>query len=94
MGLIDPFAIMLTVPLAITGAVLISRMAGGTINVHSKIGLVMIEGLITKRGTLTLIRKSEYGPENAAIEAAKRSYAENLCNIRVNWQCGFPPKRG
>jgi hypothetical protein len=29
------------------------------------------------------IRKSEHGPENAAIEAAKRSCAENLCNIRV-----------
>ena len=30
------------------------------------------------------IGKSEHGPENAAIEAAKWSCAENLCNIRVN----------
>jgi hypothetical protein len=29
------------------------------------------------------IRKIEHGPENAAIEAAKRSGAENLCDIRV-----------
>ncbi len=29
------------------------------------------------------IKKCEHGPENTAIEAAKRSWAENLCNIRV-----------
>ncbi len=32
------------------------------------------------------IRKIEHGPENAAIERAKRSWAENLCNDRVYTQ--------
>jgi hypothetical protein len=34
-----------------------------------------------------IFRKIEYGARNAAIEAAKRSWAENLCNVRVNKYC-------
>ncbi|WP_455210719.1 efflux RND transporter permease subunit [Kaarinaea lacus] len=49
---IDPFVIMLTVPLAITGAVLTLKLTGGTINVYSQVGLVMLVGLITKHGIL------------------------------------------
>jgi multidrug efflux pump len=47
-----PLVIMLTVPLAITGALLIMKLTGGTLNVYSQIGLVMLIGLITKNGIL------------------------------------------
>jgi multidrug efflux pump len=49
---IDPFIIMLTVPLAVTGALLALWLVGGTLNIYSKIGLVTLVGLITKHGIL------------------------------------------
>ena len=48
----DPFIIMLTVPLAVTGALLSLNLTGGTLNVYSQIGIVMLVGLITKNGIL------------------------------------------
>ncbi|MCW5606334.1 MAG: efflux RND transporter permease subunit, partial [Burkholderiales bacterium] len=47
-----PLVIMLTVPLAITGALLTMKLTGITLNVYSQIGLVMLIGLITKNGIL------------------------------------------
>ena len=49
---VDPFVIMLSVPLSMTGALLALRLAGGTLNVYSQIGLVTLVGLITKHGIL------------------------------------------
>ena len=49
---VSPFVIMLTVPLAMTGALLALKLTGGTLNVYSQIGLVMLIGLITKHGIL------------------------------------------
>ncbi len=49
---IDPFIIMLTVPLAVTGALLALWLVGGTLSIYSKIGLVTLVGLITKHGIL------------------------------------------
>jgi multidrug efflux pump len=49
---IDPFIIMLTVPLAVTGALIALWLVGGTLNIYSKIGLVTLVGLITKHGIL------------------------------------------
>jgi len=47
-----PLVIMLTVPLAITGALLTMKLAGITLNVYSQIGLIMLIGIITKNGIL------------------------------------------
>src|SRR5690606_11611783 len=49
---VDPFIIMLTVPLAMTGALGALLLSGGTLNVYSQIGLVTLVGLITKHGIL------------------------------------------
>jgi multidrug efflux pump len=48
----SPLVIMLTVPLAVTGALLAMNLKGITLNVYSQIGLVMLIGLITKNGIL------------------------------------------
>ncbi len=49
---IDPFIIMLTVPLSMTGALLALKLGGGTMNIYSQVGLVTLVGLITKNGIL------------------------------------------
>ena len=49
---VDPFVIMLTVPLSMTGALLALQLTGGTLNIYSQIGLVTLVGLITKHGIL------------------------------------------
>jgi len=48
----DPFIIMLTVPLSMTGALAALLWTNGTLNVYSQIGLVTLVGLITKHGIL------------------------------------------
>jgi multidrug efflux pump len=48
----DPFVIMLSVPLSLTGALLALWWAGGTMNIYSQIGLITLVGLITKHGIL------------------------------------------
>jgi multidrug efflux pump len=49
---IDPFVIMLSVPLSMFGALITLKMTGGTLNVYSQIGLITLVGLITKHGIL------------------------------------------
>jgi multidrug efflux pump len=49
---IDPFTIMLTVPLALAGAVLSLSVFGQTLNIFSQIGMIMLIGLVTKNGIL------------------------------------------
>jgi hydrophobe/amphiphile efflux-1 (HAE1) family protein len=49
---VDPFIIMLTVPLALTGALLSLWIFGKTLNIFSEIGIIMLIGLVTKNGIL------------------------------------------
>lgn len=49
---IDPFIIMITVPLALAGAVLSLQLFGQTLNIFSQIGIIMLVGLVTKNGIL------------------------------------------
>jgi multidrug efflux pump len=48
----DPFTIMLTVPLALAGALLTLWVFGKTLNIFSEIGIIMLIGLVTKNGIL------------------------------------------
>lgn len=48
----DPFVIMLTVPLAITGALIFMYFSDITMNVFSQIGIIMLIGLVAKNGIL------------------------------------------
>ncbi|HEX5625950.1 MAG TPA: efflux RND transporter permease subunit, partial [Saprospiraceae bacterium] len=49
---VDPFIIMITVPLAIAGALLSLWYFNQTFNIFSQIGIIMLIGLVTKNGIL------------------------------------------
>ncbi len=49
---IDPFIIILTVPMAVAGALLSLWLFGQTWNIFSQIGTIMLIGLVTKNGIL------------------------------------------
>ncbi len=49
---VDPIIIIITVPLAIAGAVLSLWVFGHTLNIFSQIGMIMLIGLVTKNGIL------------------------------------------
>jgi multidrug efflux pump len=72
---IHPFIIMLTVPLAMTGALFGLYITGQTLNLYSQIGLIMLVGLSAKNGILIVefanqLRDQGYGFRDALIEAA------------------------
>lgn len=74
---IDPFIIMLTVPLALAGALLSLYLFGQTLNIFSEIGMIMLIGLVTKNGILIVEfanQKREQGKDKmeAVLEAASQ----------------------
>jgi HAE1 family hydrophobic/amphiphilic exporter-1/multidrug efflux pump len=71
----DPFIIMITVPLALAGALLSLYIFSLTINIFSQIGMIMLIGLVTKNGILIVEfanQKREHGMKrmDAAVESA------------------------
>ena len=72
---IDPLIIMLTVPLAIAGALLSLQLFGQTLNIFSQIGMIMLIGLVTKNGILIVEFANQkqllgYKKTTAVMEAA------------------------
>jgi multidrug efflux pump len=48
----DPMVVMLTVPLAVAGALVFMWAGGQTMNIFSQIGIIMLIGLVAKNGIL------------------------------------------
>jgi HAE1 family hydrophobic/amphiphilic exporter-1/multidrug efflux pump len=74
---IDPFTIMITVPLALAGALLSLWIFGQTLNIFSQIGMIMLIGLVTKNGILIVEfanKKREHGMAKlqAVVEASQQ----------------------
>jgi multidrug efflux pump len=51
---IHPFIILLSTPLAVTGGLLALHLTGGTLNVFSQIGMILLIGLMAKNGILVV----------------------------------------
>lgn len=75
----DPLTIMLTVPMAITGAILSLSWFGQSLNVFSQIGIITLIGLITKNGILIVefanhLKDTGLSKRDAAIQAAEQRF--------------------
>jgi hydrophobe/amphiphile efflux-1 (HAE1) family protein len=73
----DPLVILLTVPLALAGALLALWYFGQSLNIFSQIGLIMLIGLVTKNGILIV----EFANQRraAGAETARAAVQEAAC---------------
>lgn len=67
---VHPFIIMLTVPLAMCGGLFGLYLTGGTLNIYSQIGLMMLVGLASKNGILIVEFANQMRDEGMAFKAA------------------------
>jgi hydrophobe/amphiphile efflux-1 (HAE1) family protein len=77
---VDPFVILLTVPLALAGALLALWYFGQTLNIFSQIGLIMLVGLVTKNGILIVefANQRRAAGASSALLAVKEAAAARL----------------
>ena len=71
----DPLVILLSVPLAVAGAVAALYLSGNTLNVYSQIGMVMLIGLTAKNGILIVeftrqLRAGGMAARDALVQAS------------------------
>jgi multidrug efflux pump len=72
---IHPFIILLSTPLAVTGGLLALHFTGGTLNVFSQIGMILLIGLMAKNGILVVefanqLRDRGMSVHDAVLEAS------------------------
>ena len=75
----DPLIILFTVPLSMGGALLALKLAGGTNNIYSQVGLVTLIGLITKHGILIV----EFAHQLQAAGKSKLEAVVEACALRL-----------
>ena len=67
---LHPLVIMLTVPLAVLGALIGLWVTGGTLNLFSQIGIVMLIGLAAKNGILIVEFANQLRDDGADVHGA------------------------
>ena len=91
----DPFIIMLTVPLAVGGALIFMHFNGQTMNIYSQIGIIMLIGLVAKNGILIVEfanQKQETGVDKmTAIREASIQRLRPILMTSVSTILGLVP---
>jgi multidrug efflux pump subunit AcrB len=72
----DPLTIMLTVPLALAGALLALWAYGETLNIFSQIGIIVLIGIVTKNGILIVEFANQRKKDGLKIREAVIDAAE------------------
>ncbi|MEZ0333587.1 MAG: efflux RND transporter permease subunit, partial [Gemmatimonadales bacterium] len=75
-SLLHPFTVLLSVPLAVTGALLALLVTGSTLNLYSQIGMILLIGLVTKNSILLVeytnqLRERGLGTSDAVLESGR-----------------------
>ena len=81
---IDPLIIMITVPMALAGALISLWYFNQTINIFSQIGIIVLIGLVTKNGIL-IVEFANHQKESGlqTIEAVKLAAVQRLRPIMM-----------
>ena len=91
----DPFVIMLTVPLAVGGALIFMHFNDQTMNIYSQIGIIMLIGLVAKNGILIVEfanQKQEIGIDKmTAIREASIQRLRPILMTSVSTILGLVP---
>jgi multidrug efflux pump len=75
-SLVHPFTVLLSVPLAVAGALGTLWIAGSTLNLYSQIGMILLIGLVTKNSILLVeyankLKESGRETVSAVLEAGR-----------------------
>ena len=92
---LDPLIVLLTVPLACSGAMVIMYLTGNSLNIYSQVGLITLIGLISKHGILIVEFANQLQLEGKSLlEAIKASASLRLRPILMTTSamiCGAIP---
>jgi multidrug efflux pump len=69
-SLIHPIGIMVTVPLAVTGALLALFLTGNSLNIYSQIGVILLVGIMAKNGILIVEFANQLRGQGRSIREA------------------------
>lgn len=67
---VDPFIVLLTVPLACSGALFVAWCFGQSLNIYTQVGLITLVGLITKHGILIVEFTNQLRQQGLSLEEA------------------------
>ena len=76
----DPFIMLVTVPLSVSGALLFLALGYATMNIYTQVGLVTLIGLISKHGILIVQFANQLRAEQGLN---RREAVEQACAIRL-----------
>ncbi len=76
---VSAFIVMATVPLGLGCAVVAMALTGGSLNVYSQIGLVLLVGIMAKNGILIVEFANQLRDEGHSVRAA----IEEACSVRL-----------
>jgi multidrug efflux pump len=79
-SVIHPLTVLLSVPLAVTGALVTLLLAGSTLNLYSQIGMILLVGLVTKNSILLV----EYA--NRLMEQGRNAVQAVLESGRIRFR--------
>jgi multidrug efflux pump len=76
---VDPLVVLMSVPMAVFGAMVFIFEGAATLNIYSEVGLVTLVGLIAKHGILIV----QFANEQQAAGLGKRAAVEHAAAIRL-----------
>ncbi len=92
---LDPFAIMLSLPLSLIGVVLILMMTGDTLNIMSMIGVILLMGIVAKNAILLIdfakMAEAQGLPRQQAIIEAGRQRLRPILMTTFALTAGMVP---
>jgi HAE1 family hydrophobic/amphiphilic exporter-1 len=94
-SLVEPFIIILTIPLALTGVLLILWITGTSISVTSMVGLILLSGIVVNNGIvmidyIKILQARGFSRHEAIVEGATRRLRPILMTAFTTILCMVP----